>query len=344
MNSYRYSTWSRREVLRQLSATAGAGLLGLAARSAAAEPPPETTTIRLALDPAYPVLCWAPKYLAQELLEVEGFTDVQFVPYGDSPTDADLLVNGDADIAASLVTGFVHAIDQGLPIVVLTGMHVGCTEVFATDRVRSIRELRGKRVAIYEVGGATHVFVAAIAGHIGLDASRDIEWVMEDDWSKWPGMLEAEEVDVVAAFPPQSYELRDAGVGHVILNTTLDDPWRHYFCCMVAARREFVGERPVATKRAIRALLKANQLCSLEPERAARLLVERGATDRYEYATRLLREVPYGAWRTYDPVDTLRFFSLRLRDAGLVKATPREILERGSDFRSFDELRRELKA
>ena len=76
----------------------------------------------------------------------------------------------------------------------------------------------------------------------------------------------------------------------------------------------------------------------------AQLLVERGATDRLDHASKLLREIAYGGWRTYDPVDTLRFFSLRLRDAGLVKATPREIIARGSDFRFVDQLRREAQS
>ncbi len=340
MNAYRHWTWTRREMLHGLSA---AGLLGLGARPVAAEPQPETTTIRLALDPDLPVLCWAPKYVAQELLHLEGFTDVQFVPYGDTPTDSELLANGATDFGVDIATGFIPPIDQGLPIVVLSGMHAGCTEVFATDRVATIRNLGGKRVAIIAFGGPEHIFLSSVAAYIGLDPRRDIEWVEAPDFSKWPDMLATGEVDVVSAFPPQTYELRDARIGHVILNTTTDAPWRHYFCCMLAGRKEFVRKYPVATKRAIRALVKAQQLCSQEPERVARLLVERGATDRIEYAQRLLRETSYGAWRTYDPADTLRFFSLRLREAGLVKATPSEIIARGTDFRFSDQLRRELK-
>ena len=152
-----------------------------------------------------------------------------------------------------------------------------------------------------------------------------------------------EKVDVVNAFPPLNLELREKGIGHVILNTTTDDPWRHFFCCMVGARREFVEKYPIATKRALRALIKANQLCEADRERSARLLVERGATDRYDYALKTLEEVPYGAWRTFDPRHTLRFYTLRLREAGLVRGTPSEILERGTDFRFIDELRREIK-
>ena len=72
--------WDRREFVKGLAAVAGsAGLFGLYAESAAAEPPPETTRIRLAQIPG---ICVAPQYVAEELLRGEGFTDVQYVKVG----------------------------------------------------------------------------------------------------------------------------------------------------------------------------------------------------------------------------------------------------------------------
>jgi NitT/TauT family transport system substrate-binding protein len=64
---------SRRDFLTTLSAAGAATALG-ARTSLAAEDPPETTTIRLARDPA---ICIAPWYIADELLRAEGFTDVR---------------------------------------------------------------------------------------------------------------------------------------------------------------------------------------------------------------------------------------------------------------------------
>ena len=343
MNAYRHSTWTRREVLRRLSAAAGAGMLGLGARSAAAEPPPETRSIRLLHDPEIPILCYAPQYLAEEFLRLEGFTDVRYNGFGDATSDSDVLVQDRADLSAGLGSDFVHAIDSGAPIVVLSGLHAGCTEMFASDRVADIQDLAGKRAVITGENGPEHIFLSSVVAYIGLDPARDIEWVVEPNYGKWPELLETGKVDIVFAFPPQNLELREKGIGHVILNTTTDEPWRHFFCCMVAARREFVDKYPVATKRAIRAFVKATQLCEADKELSARLLVERGATDRYDWALKMLEEVPYGAWRSYDPGDTVRFYALRLREAGLVKGTPREILERGTDFRFIDEIRRELK-
>ena len=45
-------------------------------RAEGSNPPPETTTIRLAKSPS---ICWAPQYVVSDLLNAEGFTNVVYV-------------------------------------------------------------------------------------------------------------------------------------------------------------------------------------------------------------------------------------------------------------------------
>jgi len=113
---------------------------------------------------------------------------------------------------------------------------------------------------------------------------------------------------------------------------------------MLFSRTEFVQKYPIATKRIVQAFLKATDLCASEPARVARLMVERGFTERYDYALQTLQELPYGVWRDHDPEDTMRFFALRLHEAGLVKSTPDRIIAEHTDWRFLKEIRRELKA
>src|ERR1700730_17564369 len=113
---------------------------------------------------------------------------------------------------------------------------------------------------------------------------------------------------------------------------------------MLAANREYAARYPVATKRVIRAVLKAADLCAGEPEAAVRLIVEGGFTERYEYALQTLTENPYGAWREYDAEETIRFYALRLHEAGTIKSTPKQIIANGTDWRFLNEIKRELKA
>lgn len=106
----------------------------------------------------------------------------------------------------------------------------------------------------------------------------------------------------------------------------------------------FVKKYPVATKRVLRAILKATDLCALEPERVGQFLVDRGFVRNRAYAVQTLREIPWTRWRDYDPADTMRFYALRLHEAGMIRTNPQKILARGADWRFHKELKKELKA
>ena len=97
----------------------------------------------------------------------------------------------------------------------------------------------------------------------------------------------------------------------------------------------------MATKRAVRAIAKATDFCAAEPEQAARLVASKGY--QYDYALQTMKEIPYARWRDYDPEDAIRFYALRLREAGMIKASPATLIAQGTDWRIFNELKRELK-
>jgi NitT/TauT family transport system substrate-binding protein len=115
------------------------------------------------------------------------------------------------------------------------------------------------------------------------------------------------------------------------------------FLLHAGRQQDYIRKYPIATKRVVRAILKATDLCASEPERVAQRMVDAGFTPRYDYALQALKEIPYTRWREYDPQDTVRFYSLRLREAGMIKALPNKILADGTDWRFLNELRRELK-
>ena len=109
-------------------------------------------------------------------------------------------------------------------------------------------------------------------------------------------------------------------VGRVILSTATDKPWSQYFCCLLYGGRDFVRDHPIATKRAVRAILKAADLCAAEPERAAQRLVDGGVAPDYDYALQTLTEIPYDQWREFDPEDAMRFYALRLHEVGMIRS------------------------
>jgi len=327
---------SRREFLLGASALGAAALVGCP-REAAAEQPPETTRLRLVDDET---ICIAPMFLAEALLRDEGFTDPQFVKVV-GPGIYSAVAAGDADLAMGYAGSIAARLDAGDPLVVLAGIHLGCFELFATDQVRAIRDLKGKTVVVLSRGSAAHLFLSSMAAYVGLDPGKDIHWV-EHSYVDSMRLLAQGRVDAFLAFPPNPQELRAKRIGHVVVNTSTDSPWSEYYCCMLLGNRDFVRKHPVATKRAMRAIFKATDLCAQEPERAARLVLDSRHASSYGYTVQTLKEVPYGVWRTYNPETTLRFYALRLHEVGMI--TPQKLIDQGTDWRFLNELRKELKA
>jgi len=307
---------------------------------AASEGPLETTRITLAKTPA---LCTAPQFIAEELLRAEGFTEINFV---DIPLAADAsraVTTGKVDLIVGYASQHVVDLDAGLPLTLLAGIMVGCFEFFASEQVHGIGDLKGRTVGVGAIGSLPHTLVTVMAAQIGLDPKTDIRLVT-DPTLKPIELFAAGKIDAFLGFPPEPQELRARKIGHVLVNTALDRPWSKYFCCLLSGNREFVQEYPMATKRAMRAILKATDMCARDPTRAARLLVEDGFAQRYDYALQTLSDNPYDKWREYDPEDTVRFYALRLHEVGFIKSGPQKIIAAGADWRFLNELKRELKA
>ena len=332
---------SRRRFLTQLGVAGLGGLAGArlagGARSFAADPPPEITTITIEKAPA---TCLAPQYVAGELLQAEGFTDTRYRAIDEAPAlaVAHHQLDWDMDFAPEIIA----AVDNGAALTALAATHVGCYELIAHDHVRSIAGLKGRTVGWSPSYASSKDLAALMTRLVGLDPDKDIHWV--DDRKADPMALFIDrEIDAFLAVPPQTQELRARGIGHSLVNSATDRPWSQYFCCILFSRTEFVQKYPVATKRIVRAYLKATDLCANEPARVARLMVDQGFTPHYDYALETLQELPYGAWRDHDPEDTMRFFALRMNEAGLIKSDPQRIIARHTNWRLLNEVKRELK-
>jgi NitT/TauT family transport system substrate-binding protein len=332
--------FNRREFLVGGCALAAASLLCPPGRSAA-EPPLETTRLRLVQISG---ICQAPQYVAEELLRGEGFTDVQYLKKpGVTKSIETALASGEADINMHFAGPLIMRLDARDPIVVLAGGHVGCFELFATDRVHAIRDLKGKTVAVLEIGSSQHVFLSSMLAYVGLDPNKDVNFELHTSADAIE-LLADGKVDAFLGFPPEPQELRARKIGHLVVNSSVDKPWSQYFCCMVAGNQEFVRKNPIATKRSLRAILKAADICAGDPAGSAKLLVDGGFTKRYDYALQAVRDIPYTRWRTYDPEDTIRFYALRLYEVGMIQTNPNKLIAQGTDWRFLNELKKELKA
>src|SRR5438046_6145834 len=234
-------SWSRREFVSGLTLAGTAGFAGIRPARVGAEPPPETTRLRLYHSTS---VCVAPQYIVGELLKAEGFSDIKYVKTTTAGISK-VLASGEVDVSLHFVAPLVIQLDAGDPITVLGGVHPGCFELFGTDRVRVLRDLKGKTVAITELGQPAHVFLSSMLAHVGLDPKKDVTFA-EHPAAESKRLLAAGKVDAYLAFTP-------------------------------------------------------------------------------------------------DPEDSVRFYALRLHEAGMIKASPQKIIAQGTDWRFFNELKRELK-
>lgn len=245
----------------------------------------ETATLRIGYSPA---ICFAAMYVAEDLLRSEGFSELHYVR---AATSQAVVIAGEADLAATDIWSILREIDQGRPLTVLSGLHGGCYDLYATGQIRAIRDLKGKALGVPGLHAGRHLFLSTIVSYVGLQPGTDITWVTAPSAESIEALADGR-IDAFLAFPPEPQELRARQIGHLVVSTAHDRPWSDYLCCFVFGHSDFVRRHPEATKRALRAIIKANEICVNEPDRTARLLVDRGYTPRFDYALQTIKEVP----------------------------------------------------
>ena len=340
MHNQKSNRWNRREFLKTAALAGTGAVLGLRCESDAAEPPPETTRIRI---PQIPSTCRSPEWIAEELLRTEGFTDIRYIPVPGTQGVERALASGEADIGGHFAAPVILRLEAGDPIVIVGGEHVGCFELLGTDRIRTIGDLKGRTVAVPALDPSPYAFLASMVSYVGLNPTKDINWVKHsaDESMK---LLAEGKIDAYLGFPTNPQEFRAKKIGRIVVNSAVDRPWSQYFCCMLVGNRNFVRKNPVATKRAMRAILKSAEICAVAPEKVAKSIIGKGVAKNYDYALEAIRSLPYGRWREYDAEDTVRFWALRLHEAGMIKSSPQKIISQGTDWRIWRELKKELKA
>ncbi|HHY86304.1 MAG TPA: ABC transporter substrate-binding protein [Verrucomicrobia bacterium] len=209
----------------------------------------------------------------------------------------DVLALGGYDITHHLVMYFLKPIEQGLDVKFTGGIHRGCLRVQAGIRsdIRTIQDLRGKRIGVPGMGTPPFIFAHRVLGANGIDASREITWLV------FPAgelglALDKGEVDAVANSEPIGSMLLAQGKVRNIADQAVDMPYANEYCCAVLVNGKFLARNPKAAAAGTRALLKAAKWVEANPKAAAELSVSKGylasTVDMNTVAISHLRYVP----------------------------------------------------
>jgi len=188
----------------------------------------------------------------------------------------DVLALGGFDVTHHLVMYFLKPIEQGLDVKFTGGIHRGCLRVQAAAKsnIRTIQDLRGKRIGVPGMGTPPFIFANRVLGANGIDPGKEITWLV------FPAgelglALDKGEVDAVANSEPIGSLLLADGKVRNIADQAKDMPYRDEYCCAVLVNGKFYQKNPKACAAATRALLKAAKWVEANPAAAAKISVEK---------------------------------------------------------------------
>ena len=311
----------RRDFVLSAAATASAGLIWSGQRrgAQAQEAPPETTKVTLDKNPS---ICVMPEYVVEELLAAEVITHVDYVITDTGPLLSEAIASGQIDLAVHFSGPVILALDRGTKVTMLAGVHVGCFELFAKGGINSVADLKGKSVGVSELRSGPHVFLSAMASLVGLDPAKDINWVTSVEPKPIELFLDGK-VDAFLGFPPEPQHLRGAGRQSCDRQQRAGPAMVPIFLLHADGQPRIHPDEAERTPSAWCA-----RCCGRPISASARRLRSRGRSwtearaPNYDDALQTLSDVPYGKWRDYDPEDTIRFYALRLHEAGMIKSSP----------------------
>jgi ABC-type nitrate/sulfonate/bicarbonate transport system substrate-binding protein len=135
--------------------------------------------------------------------------DLKFVVH---PGSIAALVSGDAALVNSSLEQLMSAASKdGSMVIVGSSLNKGTFALMARKDVASIKDLKGKRIAVGQVGDAPYGYVVALLAKSGLKP-RDVSWVpVGTDVSGRAAALESGRADATMLTAPAYFKLEDAG-------------------------------------------------------------------------------------------------------------------------------------
>jgi NitT/TauT family transport system substrate-binding protein len=138
--------------------------------------------------------------------------DIDFIDSGASARSIQQVAAGSAAIGSSSMVDTVRAIGAGAAVkVFLNSLAVGTHSLIAAKSIKSVPELKGKRVMTGGAGDITNLWWQALARHFGLDAAKDVELLFSGSTAARLSALYAGAVEATVLSTPQSFKAIEDG-------------------------------------------------------------------------------------------------------------------------------------
>ena len=179
-------------------------------------------------------------------------------------------VTGDVDFSA-LIGSLIGAAIKGAPLKLVACSQDRTPIVFvARPSIKSVKELRGKTIGIPSYGSTPDVVGRMVLKHFGVDPEKEIKAIgLPTDAARLAALKEGM-VDAIVVAPPIDYEGKKLGFNVL---ARAGDIFTFPYNGLGTNMRK-IKERPDQVKRAIRALIKANNYIRKNRDGTIRVLVD----------------------------------------------------------------------
>lgn len=138
--------------------------------------------------------------------------DFDLINSGASARSLQQVAAGSAPIGSSSMVDSVRAIAGGAKVkVFLNSLAVGTHSLIAGKAIKSVADLKGKRVMTGGPGDITNLWWFAMARHYGLDPGKDVELLYSGATSGRFAALVAGAIEATPLAPPQSFKAVEQG-------------------------------------------------------------------------------------------------------------------------------------
>ena len=237
-----------------------------------------TDTYVLKVGETQGALCHAPLQVAMEkgYLDEEGIK-WERVDFGGSDIQA-ALGSGTIDCGFGLVGKFIQPIENGLNMVITSGMHTGCTKLLvrADSGINSIADLKGKTIGVSSLASSEAITAKRALNAAGVNISADSGEVTFAVYSTTdqPVALMNNAVDAISTPDPVATNAEKEYGLKVLLDTASTEPYADEYCCVSFVSAELAENHPDIAAAFTRAVLKASAYVAENPEETAKLQIE----------------------------------------------------------------------
>lgn len=224
-------------------------------------------------------ICHAPLQIAMEngYLDEEGIK-WERVDFGSGDIQA-ALGAGTIDCGFGLIGKFVQPIENGLNMVVTSGMHTGCTKILvkSDSGINSIADLKGKNIGVSSLAGSEAVTAKRALYSAGIDISAASGEVTFSVYSTadQPIALMNGAVDAIATPDPVATSAQEEYGLTVLLDTAVTAPYAQEYCCVSFVSAELAEKHPDIAAGFTRAVLKGSAWVAAHPEETAQIQVDK---------------------------------------------------------------------